>query len=241
MRSDDGRPFGDTARARPAVPPDRCGRYGDPEYASKRYVLPWSLLRSSQKNLPQKGGGEGLTRGGFYQVLIVHTLFPQVPQRLSPRPSCGCRHGPGPLADGFGPWGYHRPGCGDKAPLWHGVLAQQRPEQPHPALANHAPQPQTGRPSRPRALRTPACHVEPGADGDGRVCGPAHTEPPSRRDRPRQPQARRALWVTQARAVPLPPRAPATCRAPACGSRPGPCHANSSPVGAQSSSRAASR
>ena len=36
------------------------------------------------------------------------------------------------------------------------------------------------------------------------------------------------------------PRA-STCRAPACGSRPGPCHANSSPVGAQSSSRAASR
>ena len=98
----------------------------------------------------------------FHKVLRMHTLFPQLPQLLSARPSCGFRQRHSKLADLFQQRGYHRPGFRHQAPRRQGVLAQQRHQQPHPALAKHAHEPQAGRPPRPQARRAHARHVDAG-------------------------------------------------------------------------------
>jgi len=157
---------------------------------------------------PKTGEGWGALRGRFFhKVLRMPTLFPQLPQLLFPGPACGFRQRQSKLADLCEQRGYHRPGFRHTAPLRPGVLAPQRPQQPHPALAKHAHEPQAGRPPRPRARRAHPRHVEQGAARSRRLRGPAHTEQPPRRHRHCQPHPCRALWPWHRTRMSAPDRA----------------------------------
>jgi hypothetical protein len=85
----------------------------------------------------------------------MHTFLPRFPQLLSPFASGGLQqnHVRGTRVSRQR---WHRwPGFRHQAARRQRLLAQQRDQPPHPALAKHAHEPQAGRPPRPRALWAP--------------------------------------------------------------------------------------
>src|SRR5262249_40425730 len=98
------------------------------------------------------------------------------------------------------------PGFRQKAAFRPRVMAQQRPHEPAPALAQNAGEPPPWRAPWPPVSWTVRVHVGQRPFSQGSVGDSPNTHDPQRGDRYRPPQACRPCWIGHPGAVPLPPR-----------------------------------